>query len=238
MEQQSPTITKINILHVSQIRVMVLSKMNCCSKSGIPKVAPSGHSHVQIVLRVVMFSSADLPDERENCFRTVDCGWRHVLIVWPFCPFSFWTSLAVWFTECTGFPRSCFISKRFHCHSSFTSSFRFGKVHFSWFLFCSDRFLGGCVHQPAMVCILQSRLRTRRCVGFWISAHPANKLVHSYGYPQTFGCNPTLRGWGTCRSWEDKFVAVDFDFATLLSFPFCSCILFAIVWCISSSWNS
>ena len=30
-------------------------------------------------------------------------------------------------------------------------------------------------------------------------------------------------------TWEDKFVAVDFDFATLLSFPFCSCILFAIV---------
>ena len=28
---------------------------------------------------------------------------------------------------------------------------------------------------------------------------------------------------------EDKFVAVDFDFATILSSPFCSCILFAIV---------
>ena len=28
---------------------------------------------------------------------------------------------------------------------------------------------------------------------------------------------------------EDRFIAVDFDFATLLSSPFCSCILFAIV---------
>ena len=31
------------------------------------------------------------------------------------------------------------------------------------------------------------------------------------------------------RTWEDWFVAVDFDFATLLSSSFCSCILFAIV---------
>ena len=31
---------------------------------------------------------------------------------------------------------------------------------------------------------------------------------------------------GTC---EDKFIAADFDFATILPSPFCSCILFAIV---------
>ena len=31
---------------------------------------------------------------------------------------------------------------------------------------------------------------------------------------------------GTC---EDKFIAVDFDFATILSSPFFSCIFFAIV---------
>ena len=30
-------------------------------------------------------------------------------------------------------------------------------------------------------------------------------------------------------TWEDRFVAVDLDFATLLSSPFCSCILFVIV---------
>ena len=28
---------------------------------------------------------------------------------------------------------------------------------------------------------------------------------------------------------EDKFIALDFDFATIRSSPFCSCILFAIV---------
>ena len=31
---------------------------------------------------------------------------------------------------------------------------------------------------------------------------------------------------GTC---EDKFITVDFDYATILSSPSCSCILFAIV---------
>ena len=34
---------------------------------------------------------------------------------------------------------------------------------------------------------------------------------------------------GLVGTWEDKFIAVDFDFATLLSSPFCSRILFAIV---------
>ena len=31
------------------------------------------------------------------------------------------------------------------------------------------------------------------------------------------------------RTCEDKFVAEDFNFATIISTPFCSCILFAIV---------
>ena len=85
---------------------MVLSKMNCCSKSGIQKYAPKSHIHVQIVHRVVMFSSADLPDDRKKCFRMMNCGWRHVRIVWPLYLLSFWTSLAVWFTGCKGFLRS------------------------------------------------------------------------------------------------------------------------------------
>ena len=41
---------------------------------------------------------------RSPCFRMVDCDWRHVWIVWPLCPFSFWTSLVVWFTGCMGLP--------------------------------------------------------------------------------------------------------------------------------------
>ena len=30
---------------------------------------------------VVMFSSVDFPDDREDYFRMVNCGWRHVQIV-------------------------------------------------------------------------------------------------------------------------------------------------------------
>ena len=39
-------------------------------------------------------------------------------------------------------------------------------------------------------------------------------------------------------TWEDKFIAVDFDFATLFSSPFRSCILFASVLGSLSSWKS
>ena len=36
----------------------------------------------------------------------VKCGWRHMQIVWPFFSCSFWISQLVWFTGCIGFPRS------------------------------------------------------------------------------------------------------------------------------------
>ena len=38
-----------------------------------------------------------------------------------------------------------------------------------------------------------------------------------------------MRNMSEHEKTEDKFIAVDFDFAALLSSPFCSCILFAIV---------
>ena len=127
-------------------------------------IPQNSHIHKQIIHRVIVFSSVDLPDDQEYCFQMMNCGWRHAQIVWPFCLFSFWSSLAGWLTG----SRSCFISNRLLCSIFFTPSFRFGKIHIPWFLFCSDRFPRGCVHQPAKVCIFQSRLRTRRCVGFWV----------------------------------------------------------------------
>ena len=170
---------------------MVLSKMNCCSKSGIHTYAPHSHIHVQTTHRVVMFSSVVFswwsrrllpcdelwPETRADCVTVLSFQ----LLDFP----------VVWFTCCKGFPRSCSISKR-------SPSFRFGKVHIPWLLFCCDRFLRCCVFQPAKVCIfLQSRLRTRRCVGFWISSHPAFKFPRSYEYHRnrTFFC-----GRGTCRN--------------------------------------
>ena len=43
--------------------------------------------------------------------------------------------------------------------------------HDSW-LICRDRFPRYFNHQPAKACIFQPSLRTRRCVGFWISSCP------------------------------------------------------------------
>ena len=157
----------------------------------------------------------------------MNCGWRHAQIVWPFLCFSLWTSRVVWFTGCLGFHRSCFFfSNRFACHIFFSPSFRFGKIHISRLLFCCDRFLRCCVHQTAKVCILQSRLRTRRCVGFWISSHPAFGFLGGYDYP---GILDAIADEELVWTWENMFIAVHFDFATLVSSSFCSCIFFAIV---------
>ena len=110
-----------------------------------------------------------------------------------------------------------------------TPGFRFGKAHISWLVFWCDKIHCCCVHQPAKVCIMQSRLRTRLCVWFRISSHPAFGFHRSYEYPRTFGCNLNFAEEELVGRCEDKFIAVDFDFATLLSSPFCSCTLFVIV---------
>ena len=94
------------------------------------------------------------------------------------------------------------------------------KVHIPWFLFCSDRFPRGFVHEPAKECILQSRLRTRRCVGCRISSHPACRFPRSCEYPQAFGCNRTFRGWGTCRNTRRQVRRCRFRFCHTSFFSF------------------
>ena len=70
-------------------------------------------------------------------------------------------------------------------------------------LLCCDKFPCYSIQQPDKVCILQLHLRIRRCVGFWISSHPALWFPWSCEFPATFGCNRTFHGWGTCRnSWS------------------------------------
>ena len=46
----------------------------------------------------------------------------------------------------------------------------------------------------------QLHLRTRRCVRFWISSHPALKFPSRSEFPRIWGCNRIFRGWGTCRN--------------------------------------
>ena len=52
-----------------------------CSKSGNQKYASNSHIHVRIIHRIVLFSSVDPPDDREDCFRMVNGGWRDEQIV-------------------------------------------------------------------------------------------------------------------------------------------------------------
>ena len=56
----------------------------------------------------------------------------------------------------------------------------------------------GCPRQVSKV--RQPHLRTRRCVGFRISSHPAFKFPWSYEFPLAFGCNRIFHRWGTCRN--------------------------------------
>ena len=48
------------ILYISQIHVMVISEMNCCFENGIYEYSRHGHSHVQILHKIVWWSSVDL----------------------------------------------------------------------------------------------------------------------------------------------------------------------------------
>ena len=50
--------------------------MNCFSKSGILKYAQNSHIQVRTIIhRVIVFSSVDSPDDREDCFRMVGEMW-------------------------------------------------------------------------------------------------------------------------------------------------------------------
>ena len=52
--------------------------MNCCLKSGIQKDALDSHIHVQIIHMIIWFPFVDFPDDREDCFRVMNFGWKHV----------------------------------------------------------------------------------------------------------------------------------------------------------------
>ena len=166
---------------------MVLSKMSCCSKSGIHKYAPHSHIHVQIIHRVVLFLVRRFfPDDREDCFRVMNCGRRHVEILWPCCPFSFWTSPVVWFTWCKGFPRSCSISKR-------SPSFRFGKIHIPWLLFCS-------INPPRCASSCSRAWELDAASDFEFLLILLSNFLRSHECHRTLGCNRTFCGCGTCRN--------------------------------------
>ena len=158
----------------------------------------------------------------------VNCGWRQVWIVWPLYLFSFWTSLTVWFTGCIGFPRSCFTGNPFPCRIIFTPSFRFGKVHISWFLFVATSF-------PVAVSIKPPKCASCSCAWELDAASDFEfLLILLPSFPVAMsipGLLDAIRLFADeeiVGTWEDKFLAVDFDFATLLSSCLCSCIRFAV----------
>ena len=148
----------------------------------------------------------------KNCGHFSASSFRNSLI--------FWIS---WTSGCNRFPCYFFLM--------FAPWFRLRK--FPWFLtfICCGKFLRHFSHQTAKVCIFQPSLRTRRCVGFWISSCPRVRFhCRCFEYPWAFS---TQSGGSRMRSmsrqFDVSFIAVGFEFPTILSSSFCSCILFAVV---------
>ena len=107
----------------------------------------------------------------------------------------------------------------------------------SWRKHCS-KFPRGRVHQPATVCILQPHLRTRRCVGFWISSHPAFRFPCGYEYPRTFGRNRTFCGWENLSEHEKTGSSLKISISPhVFLLPFVSSFSPSF-WRSFSSWNS
>ena len=175
--------------------------MNCCSKSGVQNYVKNNHIHVEIIHKVAMFSSVDLPNDQEDCVRIVNCGWKHVQIVWPLFAFSFWTHGWSDFAGCIGIPRCPFTWNGFHQDCLFSKTTGRQGMHLAAALGNSTL---------RRIFILLS--------GFTLAMNE---------YPRTFGCNRTFRGWRTCRNIRGQVHRCRFRFCQISS-PVCSCILFTI----------
>ena len=132
-----------------------------------------------------------------------------------------WISWISWTSGCNRFPCYFFLM--------FVPWFRLRK--FPWFLtfICRGKFLRHFSHQTAKVCIFQLSLRTWRCVRFWISSCPRVRFpCRCFEYPWAFSTQSGASRMRNSRL-DVRFIAVGFEFPTILSSSFCSCILFAVV---------
>ena len=178
------------------------SEMNCCLTSGIHKHSPNSHIHIQIFHRIAWRFTIDLPDHGEDGFHVVRCVLRHMEIVVS-CRFRiFLTFLVNWRTGsvCKVFLPSFIVLGNKFLFVVPGSSRRIVGV-FWIFFFLMRRVSPLPFRQPAKVCILESRLRRRRCVEWaWFHTHPAVGFPPSYRHPWTFRCNRTRCGGVTCRN--------------------------------------
>ena len=216
------------ILDKSQILRVVLTKINCSFKSGIPKCAPESRVHVQVLLVVCGLSVVDLSFDRKDGVRVRHDCWRHVEIMWPFPAFSFRIFWFFWNT---------WICCRFLRYFIFmiAPGFRFRNFPQHMIFICCDRFPCYFLHQSAKICILQSRLSTRRCVEFRIPSCPRVRFpCRCFEFPGLLDAIESFADEELVETVEDRFIAVGLDFATIPSSSFCSCTLFAIV----SFWSS
>ena len=207
--------------------------MNRCSKSGIHEHSPNSHKHIQIFRWIVRWFSIDLPDHGEDGFQIVRCAPRyvqsHVASVF------FWLS---WSTE-----------ELAPCGQGFSQALLFWATSSTlWQVFQPQDYLSLLnfllLDATGLTAALPS---TRQGMHPWVALETwtlrrMSLVQHSSCYrvsPQTFRCNRTRCGGGTCRNKNKKtyssLLVTTWTQLFLLPFDFESS---SSMWSSLSSWNS
>ena len=157
--------------------------------------------------------------------------------MWPFPSFSFRIPWIFWNTRSRKFPRAVFACNRLACCFILVNApgFRFSEFPFYLILHCCDRFPRSVIHQLAKhLSSFTWELGASSSLEFLLVLLAGFHAAMSFRWSENvirFFADAEL-----ARTVEDKFIAVDFDFATILSSAFW--FLHPLPWCSLSSWNS
>ena len=195
------------ILGDSYIHLIVLTKMNCCLKSGIQQYAPNSRVHVQVLHWVRGLSFVDfLPIEKTASVRGTVAGEMCRL-----CGHSFLSAL--------GFPEFSDLLD--------APGFRYPHPLILLLLRQVSPLLCPSTRQGMHLTASLEYSTLRRISNFFSSCFQVSLQLWVFpGFLDAIGIFGIEELARTC---EDRFTAADVDFTTILSSPFSSCILFAIV---------
>ena len=134
--------------------------------------------------------------------------------MWPFYLFSFWTSQTVWSAEFVGFLRCLFWQAK--VLSVTASSWKLQVAGSERPTFPDSSFVASCSRTRELDAAPDLEFLLILLADFLV-AMSFTRLLDAIGL---------FAGEELVGSWEDSFIAVDFDFCHTSFSPFCSCILF------------
>ena len=204
------------ILHI------VSTKMNCSLVCDVDEYTPKSVVLVEVIQVIRWTSAVNLSYDRIDFLHVRYNCWRHMKNLWPFSASSFRIPWISWISGCNRFPCYFFLM--------FAPWFRFRK--FPWFLtfICRGKFLRHIQPSNRQSMHLSAFLENstlRRVLDFFLPSR-VRFPCRCCEYPWAFS---TQSGGSRMRNsrLDVRFIAVGFNFATILSSSFCSSILFAVV---------